>query len=88
MTLTLDIPDDLIQSLGDSQAECEQLAREAIAIQLYRLGKISLRGMGRLACVGDDYWSADSLRVKYGIPLSCENLDTDEAAMQLFRRQP
>lgn len=86
MTLTLDIPDDLVQSLGDSQAECEQLAREAIAIQLYRLGKITLRSMGRLACVGDDYWSADSLRVKYGIPLTTENLDTDDAAIQLLRK--
>ncbi|MCC5850272.1 MAG: UPF0175 family protein [Verrucomicrobia bacterium] len=87
MTLTLDIPDDLVQSLGENQEECEQLAREAIAIQLYRLGKISLRTMGRLAGVGDDIWSADSLRVKYGIATNIESVDSDQEAIRLLRKQ-
>ncbi|MCC5845363.1 MAG: UPF0175 family protein [Verrucomicrobia bacterium] len=87
MTLTLDIPDDLVQSLGNNQAECEQLAREAIAIQLYRSGKITLRSMGRLSGAGDDYWSAETLRVKYDLPLNVESVDKDQEAIQLLRKR-
>ena len=44
--------------LGSSPQEREQRAREAIALELYRRGKISLRAMGELAGVGSDYWAA------------------------------
>jgi predicted HTH domain antitoxin len=55
MSLTISIPDDFADVLGSSDQEREQRAREALALELYREGKISLRRMGELAGVGSDY---------------------------------
>jgi len=46
MSLSISIPDDVAAMLGSSPQEREQRAREAIALELYRQGKISLRVMG------------------------------------------
>ena len=52
MSLSISIPDDVAAMLGSSPQEREQRAREAIALELYRQGKIPLRVMGELAGVG------------------------------------
>lgn len=41
--MTITIPDEIADVLGASAAEREQRAREALALDLYRDGKISLR---------------------------------------------
>jgi len=70
MPLRIEIPDDIARELdGDATARLHQ-ARELIALELYREGRISLRTMGRLAGVGDDHWSADSFRARHGMPVS------------------
>ena len=46
MSLTISIPDDVAAVLGSSLEEREQNAREAIALELYREGKISLPEIG------------------------------------------
>lgn len=87
VNLTISIPDEFAALLGSSTGEQEQHAREALAVELYREGKISLRRMGELAGVGDDYWAADRLRVSREAPLnySVEDLDADRAvARTLF----
>ncbi len=73
--------------LGSSIEERERHAREAVAIELYRQGKISLRRMGELAGTGADYWSADRLRTARETLLnySSEDLQEDrEAGKRLF----
>jgi predicted HTH domain antitoxin len=54
MSLTISIPDEFADVLGASTEERERRAREALALELYREGKISLRRMGELAGVGGD----------------------------------
>lgn len=41
MSLTISIPDDPAAVLGSSPQEREKRAREAIALELYREGKLS-----------------------------------------------
>lgn len=70
MPLTIEIPDDVANELdGDDAARLKQ-ARELIALELYREGRISLRAMGRLAGVGADHWSADVFRERHQMPVS------------------
>jgi len=67
MSVTITIPDDIALVLGSGAEEREQRARESIALELYREGRISLRAMGRLAGVGDDFWAADAFRARFGV---------------------
>jgi len=48
MSLAISIPDDFADILGSSSEVREQRAREALALELYREGKISLRRRGEL----------------------------------------
>jgi predicted HTH domain antitoxin len=82
MSLTISIPDDFADVLGSSDQEREQCAREALALELYREGKISLRRMGELAGVGSDYWAAENFRALHKAPLnySVEDLEADRQA--------
>jgi len=89
MSLSISIPDDVAAMLGSSPQEREQRAREAIALELYRQGKISLRVMGEVAGVGSDYWAAENFRVQHKAPLnySVEDLEADrETAERLLKR--
>jgi predicted HTH domain antitoxin len=87
MNLTISIPDEFAGLLGCSAKERERHAREAVAIEIYREGKISLRHMGELAGVGSDYWAANRLRIsrQAAINYSFEDLEQDrEAAGRLL----
>lgn len=70
MPLTIEIPDDVAMELSDDVIERLQQARELIALELYREGRVSLRTMGRLAGVGGDYWEADAFRARHDMPVS------------------
>ncbi|MEQ1853642.1 MAG: UPF0175 family protein [Chthoniobacteraceae bacterium] len=87
MSLTITIPDGFADVLGSSAEERERRAREALALELYREGKISLRRMGELAGVGGDYWAAENFRVLHKAPLnySVEDLEADRLAAERFR---
>lgn len=84
MTITITMPEEVAAALGTTPAERTQRAREAISLELYREGRISLRAMGRMACVGDDYWAADQFRVRNGVPLADGKTadPADEAAVR------
>ena len=70
MPLTIQIPDEFAAELRAGATDPAHEAQELIALELYRQGRISLRAMGRLAGVGDDFWSADGFRVRHGMPVS------------------
>ena len=84
MSLTITLPDAFAEILGSSTEEREQHAREALALELYREGKISLRRMGALAGVGEDYWSAENFRTSRKAPLNyaLEDLEADRLAAE------
>jgi predicted HTH domain antitoxin len=86
VSLTITIPDEFAEVLGSSDEERAQRAREGLALDLYREGKISLRRMGELAGVGGDYWAAENFRVLHKAPLnySCEDLEADRQAAERF----
>lgn len=75
MGITITIPEEVACILGTGQTEREQRACESIALELYREGRITLRTMGRLAGIGEDFWAADAFRVQHGLAVSIE---TDE----------
>jgi len=70
MSLSISIPDDFAEVLGATAEERDQRAREALALELYREGRISLRRMGELAGVGGDYWAAENFRIWKKAPLN------------------
>lgn len=82
MSLTISLPDGFADVLGSSNEERERRAREALALELYREGKISLRRMGELAGIGSDYWAAENFRALHKAPLnySIGDLDADREA--------
>ena len=78
VSLRISIPDEFADVLGSSDEECQRRAREALALELYREGKISLRKMGELAGVGTDFWAADNLGTLHGAPLSYSLQDLED----------
>jgi len=84
MTLTITMPDEVAAALGETTAERQQHAREAVALELYREGKITLRTLGKMAGVGDSYWAADAFRVSRGMPLAVDAVadGADEVAIR------
>lgn len=78
VSLTISIPDEFAEVLGASDEERGRRAREAIALELYREGKISLRHMGELAGVGGNYWAANELRARYGVPINYSMAELEE----------
>jgi predicted HTH domain antitoxin len=87
MTISLDIPDDLVASLGSTPSEQGQLVREALAVHLYREGRISMRAMGRMAGIGEDYWSADAFRERHQLPVQLPAASDEDAALDVLRKQ-
>lgn len=88
MSVTISIPDDIAAVLGGSAEEREVRIKEALALELYREGKISLRRMGELAGAGGDYWAADAFRSLHGVPLnySVEDVESDSRVAETFIR--
>lgn len=89
MSFTITIPDEFADVLGSTVEERERRTREALALELYREGKISLRRMGELGGVGGDYWAVENFRVLHKVPLnySIEDLEADEeVAARVFER--
>lgn len=82
MKLTISIPDEFAEVLGSSLEERERRAREALALELYREGRISLRRMGELAGIGSDFWAVENFRTLHKVPLnySTEDLEADRQA--------
>lgn len=81
MSLTITIPDEFADVLGASVEEREQRARKALALELYREGKISAARGARL--MDTDLPGFQSLLADLGIPrnYSVRDLHDDLAAL-------
>ena len=81
MSLTISIPDDFADVLGASPEERDQRAREALALELYREGRISAVAGAHLA--GMDVVSFQGVLAGHGIPrnYSVSDLHDDLAAL-------
>jgi predicted HTH domain antitoxin len=81
MSLTISIPDEFAGVLGDSAAERDRRAREALALELYREGRISALGGARLC--GIDLLTFQGVLSEMGIPrnYSVDDLHADVAAL-------
>lgn len=87
MILSLDLPDEVARCLGSTPREQIRHAQAAVAMELYRTGRISLRAMGELAGVGNDFWAADRFRIEHGLPLVTGTEEDDGPALELLRRR-
>ena len=81
MSLTISIPDEFAEVLGSSADERDERAREALALELYREGKISALGGARL--MGTDLLCFQRILTERGIPrnYSVSDLHDDLAAL-------
>lgn len=81
MSLTITLPDDFSAVLGVTDEERERRAREALALELYREGKVSAVGGSHLA--GTDLVTFQGALVEHGIPrnYSVRDLHDDLAAL-------
>lgn len=81
MSLTITIPDEFAVVLGSTVEERDRRAREALALELYREGRISALGGARLS--GMDLLGFQGVLAERGIPrnYSVEDLHADVAAL-------
>jgi predicted HTH domain antitoxin len=81
MSVTISIPDDFAGVLGATAEERERRAREALALELYREGRISAVAGSHLA--GMDLISFQGLLAEHQIPrnYSVQDLHDDLAAL-------
>ncbi len=81
MSLTISLPDEFAAVLGATPEERERRVREALALELYRGGKISAVTGSHLT--GTDVVSFQGLLAKYCIPRagSVKELHDDLAAL-------
>jgi predicted HTH domain antitoxin len=81
MSLTISIPDEFAAVLGATDEERERRAREALALELYREGRISAAGGAHL--MGLDLMSFQGLLAERDIPrnYSVRDLHDDVAAL-------
>jgi len=81
MSLTISIPDEFAEVLGATDEERERRAREALALELYREGKISAVSGSHLTDM--DLIGFQGLLAEHGIPrnYSVKDLHDDLAAL-------
>lgn len=87
MTVTFQLEDDLEKQLREGMGDLSIVARDALLIEAYRLGKLSI---GRLAhTLGIGVIEADQWLAQRGVALnySFEDFKADERALQELRGQ-
>jgi len=90
-TLHITVPDELAQTLGQSEAALSQLAYEAMVVRLYALGHISAGKGAEL--LGISRRDALDLIGQYGLSVFDETMDIAEEARSAhdasrFQHQP
>ena len=85
MTVTFQLEDDLEKQLRHDLGDLSQAARDALLIEAYRVGKLSV---GRLArTLGIGVIEADEWLAQHGVPLnySFEDFKADEQTLRDLR---
>ncbi|HLL89257.1 MAG TPA: UPF0175 family protein [Tepidisphaeraceae bacterium] len=90
MALLIDIPKDVEQSLREQWGDLERAATEALVIESYRAGKLSLGGVGRAlglptSLAAQDWLAARGVELNYDL----NDLEADRATLgRLFEGRP
>ncbi len=90
MRLELDIPDDSERLLRDAWGpDLDRAALEALVIEGYRSGRLTLMQVGQLIGV-DNRWAANQWLAdrKVWLDYTPEDLERDRAALDLLTRRP
>jgi predicted HTH domain antitoxin len=85
VTVTFQLADDLEQQLQRDLGDLGQAARDALLIEAYRRGKLSV---GRLAhTLGIDVLEADAWLAARGVPLNytAEDFQADQQTLRALR---
>ena len=85
MTVTFQLEDDLEKQLHHDLGDLSQVARDALLVEAYRMGKLSI---GRLArTLGIGVLEADQWLAQRGVSLnySFEDFKADERTLQELR---
>ena len=79
--VTVQLPDALAHSFGDTPDLRARRLLENVAIEEYRAGRLSLRQIGEM--LGMDYWQTEGFLVDHTVPLnySLADLNADRATL-------
>jgi predicted HTH domain antitoxin len=79
--LTIQLPEGLAQTFGDTAETQRRRVIEDVAVEEYRLGRLSHRQVGEL--LGLDYWKTESFLATRKVPLnySIADLDADRKTL-------
>ena len=85
MTVTFQLEDDLEKQLRQDLGDLSQAARDALLIEAYRMGKLSIGRLARTLGVG--VLEADERLAQRGVSLnySFEDFKADERTLQELR---
>ena len=68
MNISLDLPDDVVAQLADAGQDLSRVALEALAIDAYRMNRISGRQLAQLLDIPSRY-DLDGFLKRHGVPL-------------------
>lgn len=79
MKLEIEIPDELQRALAAEWGDLPSAAREALAIESYRTGRLSLGMLAEMLGMGMGVLAADAWLAQRGVPLNytAEDLEAD-----------
>jgi predicted HTH domain antitoxin len=83
MTVTIELPPEVERALGASEREAGLVAKEALAVSLFRQGKLSHAELGR--ALGLDRFETDALLKRHQVvagSLSLADLEADRSALE------
>jgi len=89
MAVSFSLPEAMEQALRKELGDLDQVAKESLAVELYRQGQISIGALARLLGMG--VIEADAWLARHGVPLnySSEDLERDHKALdRLFAERP
>ena len=86
MAITIDIPESLRETLGSDGQSVDQTVREAAAVELYRMGRMTAAQVASF--LGISRVGVDAVLKAHGVDLeqSAANIEREAAALSELRR--
>lgn len=80
--VTLQLPENVARSLGESHEQMARQLLENAAIEGYRTGQFSHRQVGDMLRL--DYWQTENFLAEHRVPLNytIDDLDADRSALE------